>query len=59
MYSEGRGVEKDHEKAFEWVKKAAEQGYTKAQKFLAYMYLKGLGVSQSDAQASRWFNKSK
>ena len=31
MFEEGRGIEKDYEKAMYWYKKAANQGYKKAE----------------------------
>ena len=34
-YEQGRGVEKDTKKAFEWYKKSAEQGFADAQYNLA------------------------
>jgi TPR repeat protein len=35
MYEQGRGVIQDHQKALDWVHKAADQGYADAQTFLA------------------------
>ena len=43
MYSEGLGVKQDYIKAVEWYKKAAEQGYSRAQHNLALMYVDGQG----------------
>jgi len=46
-YSLGKGVEKDHIKAFELFKKAADKGSTKALCNLGICYSKGLGVKQN------------
>ena len=40
MYNNGYGIEQDKTKAVEWYRKAAEQGYARAQN-----NLKKLGVS--------------
>jgi hypothetical protein len=44
-YFRGNGVEQDSTKAFEWQKKAAEQGNPVAQNNLAFCYINGKGVS--------------
>ncbi len=41
-----------------WYRKAAEQAYTNAQFFLGFMYVKGLGVPQDDAEAVKWYRKA-
>ena len=41
MYQNGLGVTLDYDKAFEWYKEAAEQGFDVAQTNLGYMYRKG------------------
>lgn len=45
-------------KALKWYRKAAEQGHADAQCFLAYSYLRGLGVDKDDLQALNWFMKA-
>lgn len=45
-------------KALTWVKKAAQQGDTEAQKTLGLMYAKGEGVKQNLTQAKRWLRKA-
>ncbi len=45
-------------KALSWVKIAAQQGDTEAQKTLGLMYAKGEGVKQNLTQAKRWFRKA-
>ena len=44
----GEGVEKDHEEAVVWYRKAAEQGVSEAQNSLAHAYRNGEGVTQDD-----------
>ncbi len=39
-----------------WYRKAAEQGYAKAQYNLGIMYGNGRGVPQDSAEAHMWFN---
>ncbi len=41
-----------------WCRKAAEQGYAKAQYNLGGMYDKGQGVPQDDAEAVKWYRKA-
>jgi len=52
MYSDNyEGIEQDYKQAVEWYRKAAEQGDTLGQHFLAYMYADGKGVTQDYKQA--------
>jgi TPR repeat protein len=44
MYLKGRGVPKDDEKAANWFKLAAQQGYALAQNKLSMMYEAGVNV---------------
>jgi len=48
----------DHEVAFEWCRKAAEQGYKKAEALLAKMYAEGMGVAVDKATAYQWCLKA-
>ena len=48
----------DFEKAFVWLKKAAEQGLPKAQCELGYCYENGLGVDSNLIQATYWLKKA-
>ncbi len=41
-----------------WYRKAAEQGYAKAQYNLGNMYREGEGVKQDYAKAVRWYTKA-
>ena len=47
----------DDREAVKWYRKAAEQGYAKAQYNLGVMYFKGEGVAD-DAEAVKWYRKS-
>ena len=58
MYKKGRGVDVNYKKAIEWLEKAADQGYDRAQYVLGGMYHHGHGVDQSDSQAMRWYAKA-
>ena len=42
--------------AADWYRKAAEQGYARAQNNLGVMYDNGEGVGQDDVSAYMWFN---
>ena len=58
MYYEGKGVEQDYLKAFEWYEKSVKQGYADAQYNLAVMYANGHGVEQDNNKAFEWYLKS-
>ena len=45
-------------KAAVWFRQAAEQGNGHGQFALGYLYDKGIGVAQDDAEAARWYRKS-
>jgi len=54
-----RNVEEpDFKAAFDWEKKAAEQGYPLSQYNLGHHYDKGMGTSQDKEQAYHWFKKA-
>ena len=44
MYNVGKGTSKNYQKAFEWTKKSAEQGYASAQFALGAMYYDGIAI---------------
>lgn len=46
-YKEGRGVQKNPDKAFEWYNKAAAQGHKIARRELALCYEKGIGIEKN------------
>ena len=47
-----------HSEAFKWYRKAADQGFAKAQGNLGLMYEYGLGVPKSDIDAAKWYKKA-
>jgi hypothetical protein len=51
IYAKGLGTEPDYGMAFQWFKKAADQGYGRAKINLGYLYEQGLGVAQDQAAA--------
>jgi TPR repeat protein len=53
----GRGVEKNPEKALEHFNKSAELGHTEAPGAIGYFYAAGLVVEKNDAKAAEWFQK--
>jgi TPR repeat protein len=57
MYLQGRGVNKDFQKALELTTKSASQGFYKAQYLLAQMYLKGVGVQQNIDKGNFWMTQ--
>jgi TPR repeat protein len=57
-YSTGEGVKQDATQAVYWIRKAAEQGYARAQFNLGVCYTSGEGVEQDFAQAADWYRKA-
>jgi TPR repeat protein len=58
MYYYGNGVPKDDTVAVRWGRKAADQGYAKAENGIAFMYYYGYGVPQDYAEVLRWYRKA-
>jgi len=58
MYLLGSGVEKDEQKAAEWMLKAAKQGLIEAQVVMAALYDRGLGVPHNVDTATQWYEKA-
>lgn len=52
------GVSTDYNKAGDWFKKSADQGYAPAQLALGEAYGKGRGMRQDYAKSLDWFKKS-
>lgn len=52
------GVEQDHQKSFQWLMRAAEQGHAQAQCEIGVNYSLGLGVKQDLNQALIWYRKA-
>ena len=57
-YREGYGTAVDHVEAVKWVRKAAEQGFARAQYDLGLMYQFGRGVERSYEKAVEWYLKA-
>ncbi|MGH8500621.1 MAG: hypothetical protein ACRERV_17675, partial [Methylococcales bacterium] len=51
IYSKGLGTEPDFGMAYQWFKKAADQGFNRAKINLGYLYEEGLGVTKDPAMA--------
>ncbi len=58
MYSTGRDLDRDDQKAAMWWRKAAEQVDSNAQLYLASAYAAGRGVQQDDKEAIAWLERS-
>ena len=57
--TEGWGdVTKNQTEAFQWFRKAAEQGHAEAQYNLAYCLDKGIRCAENKAEAFQWYKKS-
>lgn len=48
----------NYAEAVKWYRKAAEQGYARAQTNFGYMYEKGYGVTQNYTEAVKWYRKA-
>ena len=57
-YASGDDIEKNHQKAFEWMLKAANVGDPGAQYYIGQSYLEGRGVEKNLEKAYDWFRKS-
>ena len=58
MYSNGKGVQRSDPESVVWYRKAADQGFAKAQYNLGTMFENGKGVQQNDSEAVRWYRKA-
>lgn len=58
IYSKGLGTEPDFGMAFQWFKKAADQGYARAKINLGYLYETGQGVTQDTAMALNLYREA-
>jgi TPR repeat protein len=58
MYDRGEGVEKAYGEAVRWYRKAAAQGYSRAQNSLGVSYYEGEGVKKDYEEAAKWFIKA-
>ena len=57
-YKEGKGVEQDAQKSFEYHKQAADLGFSESQLEVAYCYSEGTAVEENDALAAEYFLKA-
>lgn len=57
-YKGEEGLAEDVEEAAGWYRKAAEQGYSKAQMSLGICYTLGHGVEQDSTMAAEWYRKA-
>ena len=55
MLISGRGVEKNAEEGFKWLKEGAEEGLIDGQFFVATAYEKGQGTKVDYREALRWY----
>ena len=58
IYSKGLGIEPDYGMAFQWFKKASDQGFGRAKINLGYLYEMGLGVPQDTAAALNLYREA-
>lgn len=58
-YANGaNGLKADYELAYQWFKKASNNGFAAAAYYLGWMYYYGEGVNQDVSEALNWFTKS-
>ena len=58
MYTKGKGVPQDHDKAFFWTEKVAKNGDANSQYLLGRCYQFGTGTKKDLAKALYWYRKS-
>ena len=54
MFRDGTGTEQRLDESVRWFRRAAEQGYAKAQEKMASRYAEGAGVGQDKIEALKW-----
>jgi len=58
LYHSGSGISLDEQKAVEWYKKSAQNGYYKAQEYMAVGYREGwFGLPKDSEKAEYWEKK--
>jgi TPR repeat protein len=57
-YLSGEGVPKSHERAAEWYRRSAEQGFPQGQVCLGVCYERGIGVKRDREKAVEWYKKA-
>lgn len=55
MYMEANGVDQSDRKTVFWLKKAAEQDYSEAQRYLGGIYQYGVGTRVNYVEACKWY----
>ena len=55
LYRGGLGVDRDLERSFGWMQRAAEQGHAPSQFVLGHMLDEGMGVARNAERAFRWY----
>jgi len=58
VYTKGRGVPQDFQKAAHWYRKSARQGFALGQVNLGWLYATGKGVEQNYTDAAKWYEKA-
>ncbi len=58
MLQKGQGCVRDPQKAFEWFKKAAEQGLAAAQLVAADALMSGAGTERDVETAAAWYEQA-
>lgn len=58
IYSKGLGTEPDYGMAYQWFKKAADQGFNRAKINLGFLYEEGLGVAKDPAMALNLYREA-
>lgn len=57
-YKDGKGIAKNHAKAFELFQKSAYLKNSMGMYYLGYCYEHGIGVKANITQAVRWYEKA-
>ena len=58
LYSNGLRVPLNHAQAYQWFRKAADQGFVEAFNYVGEAYYFGHGIEQNGAEAVRWYRKA-
>ena len=58
IYVQGKDIEQDYSKAFEWFEKAANQGLAEAQTYVGLLYHTGQGVGLDYIKAKEWYKQA-
>ena len=57
-YSDGDGIEKNHDKALYWAELSAAQNCPEGMNSLGFCYYNGIGVEKDEIEAVRWYRKA-